>query len=73
VGLGNDAARDDFTVIAHGDLPGHEDKAVGDRCLAKGQVLPARTGFCAAYAFDGQETSSDKRPWSSAGHNLSKM
>jgi hypothetical protein len=41
VGLRDDAAGDDFTVIAHGDLSRHKDEAVGDGCLAKGQVLSA--------------------------------
>jgi hypothetical protein len=58
VSLGDDAARDYFTVIAQRNLTGHKDKTVGDRCLAKGQVLPACTRSCAANAFDRQRTSS---------------
>ena len=52
VGLRDDAAGDDFAVIAQRDLAGHEHETVGDRRLAEGQMLPARTGSRTANTLD---------------------
>jgi RpiR family carbohydrate utilization transcriptional regulator len=63
VGFSNDTSRDDVTVGVNGDLPRHEDKAVGHSGLAKRQALSARTGLGGANAFDGQEASPLDASW----------
>jgi hypothetical protein len=62
VSLRDDAALNDFAVVAQRNLARHEHEAIGDGGLAEGQMLTAGAGSRPADTLDRHTTSFGLRP-----------